>query len=526
VGAWDIAELMDLQVDRAAEFLDQLELPTREGEIALELLHQLRSRLGYLQTVGLGYLQLSRTLRTLSGGEGQRVALTGALGSALVNMLYVLDEPTAGLHPHDVERLSTAIVALRDRGNTVVAVEHDEAIIRRSDHLIEMGPGAGAAGGRVVFTGALEAMLESPESLTGAFLAGRRGRREGTPRRRPARGTIRLQGADGNNLRQLDVEFPLGLLCLVTGVSGSGKSSLVMQTLYPALCKRKRKKGPAPLAYREVIGDGQVEDVMLIDQSPISRSPRSNPVTYIKAFDAIREIFAETVEARTRGLSAGHFSFNSEKGRCEHCEGDGVLAIDMQFLADITMQCPSCHGTRFRPEILQVRYRDRNIAECLEMTVRQAMNFFRGHQGLQSKLQRLVDVGLEYVGLGQPATTLSSGEAQRLKLAAFLASARRRRTLFILDEPSTGLHFADIVKLIDCFDALLSDGHSLLVVEHNLQLMRAADHIIDLGPGAAEAGGRVVAAGTPEQIAAVDDSITGQCLAAANGRSLNQSAQA
>lgn len=512
VGELDFAQVSDMQVDEAVHFFSNLHLPKRETEIASDLLDAIHGRLGYLQTVGLGYLQLSRTLRTLSGGETQRVALTGALGSSLVNMLYVLDEPTTGLHPFDVDRLAESILALRNRGNTVVAVEHDESIIRRADHVIEMGPGAGTMGGKLVFEGSVNHLLDDSDSLTAAFLTGRRGGLTALAKKRKPRGQIELKGASGNNLRNLDVRFPLGVLCLVTGVSGSGKSSLVMQTLYGALCKRKRKTPVASLPYRDVIGDGQIDDVMMIDQSPISRSPRSNPVTYIKAFDAIRKIFAETVEARTRGITAGHFSFNNQQGRCETCEGDGVLTIDMQFLADITMQCPACKGTRYRPEILQILYRDRSIADVLKMTIRQAISFFRGEAKLQAKLQRLVDVGLEYVGLGQAATTLSSGEAQRLKLAGFLASASRRRTLFIMDEPTTGLHFADTVKLVDCFDALIEAGHSLLVVEHNLQLIRAADHIIDLGPGAAADGGTIVAEGPPEVIAKVPESKTGMAI--------------
>lgn len=507
-----IAEVSELQVDHAAEIFGALQLPPREQQIAADLLTQIRNRLSYLQSVGLGYLQLNRTLRTLSGGESQRVALTGALGSNLVNMLYVLDEPTAGLHPYDVGRLSQSILALRDRGNTVVAVEHDEAIMRASDSIIEVGPGAGTVGGRIVFQGTIEEMTDSPESLTGDFLAGRRGTLSSSGNRREPRGRLQLKGASGNNLANIDVHFPLGVLCLVTGVSGSGKSSLVQQTLYGAISRRKRKPAVKTLPYSDVIGDGQIDDCVLIDQSPISRSPRSNPVTYIKAFDAIRTVFAETIEAKTRGMSASHFSFNNELGRCEACQGDGVLSIDMQFLADVTMQCPECKGTRYRQEILQIRYRDLTIAEVLNLTVRQAASFFRGNAKLQAKLQRLIDVGLGYVGLGQSATTLSSGEAQRLKLAGFLASATRRRTLFILDEPTTGLHFADIVQLIDCFDALIADGHSLIVVEHNRQLMQAADYIIDLGPGAAADGGRVVAEGTPEQVAQVAQSRTGQCL--------------
>ncbi len=506
------AQLTAMSVNQAASFFHSIVLSERDQSIAREVLAQLRNRLRYLQTVGLGHLTLDRTLRTLSGGENQRVSLTGTLGSSLVNMLYVLDEPTAGLHPHDVERLADAILELKNRGNSVVAVEHEHSMIQRAEHLIEMGPGAGTAGGKVVYQGSLAGMLAGTKSLTGDFLSGRRGVLHANPTRRQPRGQIELRGASGNNLKNLNVRFPLGVLCLVTGVSGSGKSSLVMQTLYGALTKRKRKTPVPTLPFEDVIGDGQLDDLMLVDQSPISRSPRSNPVTYIKAFDSIRELFADCIDAKTRGLTNGHFSFNSELGRCEICEGDGVQTIDMQFLADVTMQCPACKGSRYRPEILQIRYRDRNIAEVLQMTVRQAMIFFRGQSKVLAKLQRLVDVGLDYVGLGQAATTLSSGEAQRLKLAGFLSSATRKRTLFLLDEPTTGLHFADIVQLVDCFDALLEAGHSLIVVEHNLQLMHAADYIIDLGPGAADEGGQVVAEGTPEQIMQNSLSKTGQAM--------------
>lgn len=506
------AQLTSLSVNQAAHFFHSVTLNERERGISREILAQLQSRLRYLQTVGLGHLTLDRTLRTLSGGENQRVSLTGTLGSSLVNMLYVLDEPTSGLHPHDVERLADAILELKNRGNSVVAVEHEQSLIQRADHLIEMGPGAGTAGGKVVYQGSLSGMLAEKNSLTGDFLAGRRGVLRDNPTRRQPRGTIELRGACGNNLKNLNVTFPLGVLCLVTGVSGSGKSSLVMQTLFGAINKRKRKSPVPTLPYDDVIGDGQLDDLMLVDQSPISRSPRSNPVTYIKAFDSIRELFADCIDAKTRGLTSGHFSFNSELGRCEICEGDGVQTIDMQFLADVTMQCPACKGSRYRPEILQIRYRDRNIADVLQMTVRQAMIFFRGQAKVLTKLQRLVDVGLDYVGLGQAATTFSSGEAQRLKLAGFLSSASRKRTLFLLDEPTTGLHFADIVQLIDCFDALLEAGHSLIVVEHNLQLMHAADYIIDLGPGAADEGGQVVATGTPETIMQEPRSKTGQAM--------------
>jgi len=511
LGGCDLAALCRLEIEDAVKFFETLNLPSRESEVAHELLLQIRARLGYLCKVGLGYLQLDRTLRTLSGGEAQRVALTGSLGSSLVNMLYVLDEPTAGLHPHDVHRLIQAIRSLRTRGNSVVVVEHDEDLIRAADQVVEVGPAAGAGGGQIVFQGTPTELLEPGRSLTGEYLAGRRGVEPEQRQRRQPRGWIRLLQASGHNLQQVDAEFPLGVLCLVTGVSGSGKSTLVEDTLYGALCKRKRRHVPV-LPYEDVVGDGQIDDIMLVDQTPISRSPRSNPVTYIKAFDAIRSIFAETLDARTHNYSAGHFSFNAEGGRCEACQGDGYQQIDMQFLADVYMKCGECGGSRYRREILQVRYRDRNIAEVLDLTVRQALAFFRGHAKVVARLRPLVDVGLDYLQLGQPANTLSAGEAQRLKLAACLSGVARRRTLFILDEPTTGLHFSDVARLLDCFQALLESGHSLIVVEHNRQLMQAADWIIDMGPGAAHHGGRVVAAGTPEQVKEVADSLTGEVL--------------
>jgi excinuclease ABC subunit A len=358
-------------------------------------------------------------------------------------------------------------------------------------------------------------MLQAPGSISGDWLAGRRGATGPARRREPEHGRVRVTGARGNNLKNIDVEFPLGLLCLITGVSGSGKSTLVQQTLYRALCRRLRKDAPKPYDHDDVFGDGQIEDTVLVDQSPIARSPRSNPVTYIKAFDAIRAVFADTLEARTHNYTAKYFSFNVDGGRCEACQGDGYKTVDMQFLADVHMKCTECGGRRYRREILQVRYRGRDIAEVLDMTVREAFAFFRGHGKVQARLKHLIDVGLDYLRLGQPASTLSGGEAQRLKLASYLSTPRRGRTLFVLDEPTTGLHWSDIVQLIDCFDALLDAGHSLIVVEHNLQLMKAADYIIDLGPGAADEGGRVVAQGSPEEVARNTASITGRYLAAA-----------
>ncbi len=528
VAGLNLAELCALEIDEAIRLFHRLREPShrstssktaqstpvgagskdlsdnllddRQRSIGKELLEQTWLRLGYLQAVGLGYLTLDRTLRTLSGGECQRTALTAALGSSLVNMLYVLDEPSVGLHPYDVEQLSRAIVGLARRGNTVVMVEHEEALLEKADWLIEVGPQAGVNGGRIVFAGNLKQMKASKESLTGAYLSGKRAVPIPLQRRQPT-GWLKLLGCTGHNLQNVSASFPLGVLCLVTGVSGSGKSSLVQDTLYPALMSRLGKPQAGGLPFEDLVGDGLLDDCILVDQSPISRSPRSNPITYVKAFDEIRQVFAGTVDARTHNYGAGHFSFNSDLGRCQTCQGDGVLEIDMQFLADVTMTCPACAGKRYRQEILSVRYRDRSIADVLAMTVREATQFFRGAEKVQQKLKVLADVGLDYLQLGQSATTLSAGEAQRLKLAAQLVAATPRRTLFLLDEPTTGLHTADIVKLLDAFDALLAGGHSLIVVEHNVHLMAAADYILDIGPGAAARGGQIVASGSPEQVA-------------------------
>lgn len=509
----NLAEICRSTIEDAAHFFRSLDLEPSRAEVAQGLLHEIRSRLGYMVDVGLGYLTLERPLRTLSRGEAQRVALTTALGSTLVNMLYVLDEPTSGMHPRDVERLQGCIRRLRDRGNSVVCVEHDETMIRGADQLIEVGPGAGDHGGRITFQGTCEQMLEDPESVTAPYLTGERGFLGQQSRRATCHGWIKLVGASGNNLRHVTVEFPLGVLCLVTGVSGAGKSSLVQETLYGAICRRKRKECDRPLPYEDLLGDGQIDDVVMVDQSPIGRSPRSNPVTYVKAFDEIRSVFAAIVEARTRNYTASHFSFNVDGGRCERCQGDGVLSIDMQFMADVYVRCPECHGRRYRREILAVKYRGKSIADVLEMSVRQAFSFFRGQTKVQLRLKPLMDVGLDYLRLGQSATTLSSGEAQRLKLAAYTTQLKRSRILFVLEEPTAGLHFSDVVQLLDTFDALLAVGHSLIVVDHNPRLMRAADYLIDVGPGAGVHGGTIVAAGTPEHVAACPESVTGQHLA-------------
>ena len=508
-----IADICRLKVRDARALFADLELSDWEQAVGRMMLDQVQARLGFLEAVGLGYLTLERMVRTLSGGEAQRVALTTALGSSLVNMLYVLDEPSIGLHPQDTDRLIQSLFRLRDRGNSVVVVEHDEAILQAADQLIEIGPGAGDRGGKVVFQGTPDEIAAETQSVTGDYFAGRRAIRPPERRRQPNRGWIRLAGARGHNLQNVTVEFPLGLLCVVTGVSGSGKSTLIQDTLYPALCRRLRKDAGKPEPYEDVFGDGQIDEVVMVDQSPIGRSARSNPVTYIKAFDEIRALFAETLDAQTRNYTLSHFSFNGAVGRCPECSGDGQIQIDMQFLPDVYMRCSECGGTRYRPEILDVTHRGRNIADVLEMTVREAFVFFRGATKVQARLKRLIDVGLDYLRLGQPANTLSGGEAQRLKLAGYISAARRGRCLFLLDEPTTGLHFADIVQLLDCFDALLSVGHSLVVVEHNLHLIQAADYLIDLGPGAADEGGRVVATGTPEMVSRTEGSVTGEFLA-------------
>ncbi len=514
-----LAELYAMEIRDAGAWLRSIELNESQQAIARPLLGDVLPRVGYLAEVGVDYLTLNRPLRTLSTGEAQRVAMTTTLGSSLVDMLYVLDEPTCGLHRTDSIRLLESIRRLRDRGNTVLVVEHDEQLITGADEVVEFGPLAGTEGGQVVFQGPPTELLTAEGSPTGDWLAGRRLLGDAANRRPPENGSVKLVGARSNNLKNISVEFPLGVFAAVTGVSGAGKSTLVQQTLYPALAARLHKTNgrsdEPPGKCDDVLGCGQLEDVVLIDQSPVARSPRSNPVTYVKAFDPIRNVFAEQPEASLRGLTASHFSFNVEGGRCERCGGAGQIEVDMQFLADVYMTCGDCQGRRYKPEVLNILYRGLSIDEVLEMTVYDAFRFFRGHPKLQAKLKCLLDVGLHYVRLGQPANTLSGGEAQRLKLAGYLSAKRRGRTLFILDEPSTGLHFSDVVQLVDCFDALIAVGHSILVVEHNVPLLQAADYIIDIGPGAAGDGGTVVVQGTPEQVATCNASATGRVLARA-----------
>jgi excinuclease ABC subunit A len=510
----DLAQWCAQRIDQVLQRLERLSLAQEQRHVAEALVPPLVGRLRFLQEVGLGYLTLDRSMGTLSAGEAQRVALTSAMTSSLVNVLYVLDEPTEGLHPREVPPLVRALARLRDRGNSVLVVDHEEALVRAADEVVELGPGAGDQGGQVVFQGSVEALCRPGASLTGEYLALRRGVALPARRRRPQNGWIELRGARGRHLKHLTVAFPLNVLCVVTGVSGAGKSTLVEDTLYPALCQRKRKAAPEPLPVDDVVGAGQIEDCVLVDPSPLARSSRATPATYVGAWDPIREVFAASVDARVHNYTASHFSFNRGPGRCPTCEGEGVLHVDMQFLPDVTIRCPQCDGTRYRPEILAVTYRGRSIAHVLAMSVREAFSFFRGQRRVQARLKPLLDVGLGYLLLGQPVGTLSTGEAQRLKLAAELATGRRQRTLFLLDEPTRGLHFADVVTLLDCFESLLSVGHSLVVIEHNLQVIRAADYVIDLGPEGGEDGGRIVACGTPEEVAQHPQSYTGQALAA------------
>ncbi len=536
----NFSQLCQLEIREAIEWFDSLSLDSEEEVIAGPVLAEVRNRLLYLSEVGVGYLTLDRSLRTLSTGESQRVGMTATLGSNLVDMLYMLDEPSTGLHPVDIEPLANAITRLRDRGNTVIVVEHEEAIIRAADHLVEFGPQAGLEGGQIVYEGPPEQLLTCRESRTGDWLSGRRMVRGDTSTRtKPTQDALTITGAKGANLRGgglngtdpnegLTVRLPLGLLCVVTGVSGAGKSSLVRRTLYPALADEFHGKGTVanesrheadrPLPYAELLGIRLLDDVVFVDQQPIGRSPRSNPVTYIKAFDPIRTLFAEQPEAKSRDLKASHFSFNVDGGRCEACQGAGFVEIDMQFLADIYMKCRECNGRRYKPEVLEVKHRGRDIAEVLDMTAHEALRFFRGQPKIQSKLKSLLDVGLDYLQLGQPANTLSGGEAQRLKLAGRLSTKQAARTLFLLDEPTTGLHFSDVEQLIDCFKALIDVGHSVIVIEHNLTMMMAADWLVDLGPGAADEGGRVVAEGTPEKVSKCKESSTGRVLAEAFAR--------
>ena len=512
VAGRSIDDVCRLTVGTATEFFEGLSLTETEAEVGDRAMQEIRRRLLFLRNVGLEYLTLDRLSSTLSGGEVQRINLATALGSALVGTLYVLDEPSIGLHPRDNERLIKILQELRDQGNTVLVVEHDADTIRRADIVVDLGLGAGEQGGRVIHSGSFDSLLKEPQSLTAKYMRGDLKIPLPTSRRRHSPLAIRVSGAREHNLQGIDVAIPLNTLTCVTGVSGSGKSTLVHDVLYAAIKRRKGEWDKRVGSHDELDGDELVSDVILVDQAPIGRTPRSNPVTYLKAFDPIRELFSKTKDARANGLTAGHFSFNVPGGRCDACEGEGVMRVEMQFLADVFVPCEECNGQRFKPQVLDVAYRGCNVDEVLGMTVRGALSFFSTSPKVVRRLRVLDEIGLGYLRLGQPATTLSGGEAQRIKIAAHLSSRKKERTLYILDEPTTGLHFDDIAKLLTAFRKLLQAGNSVLVIEHNLDVMKSADWIIDLGPEGGAAGGQVVAVGTPEQIAMTEASHTGRYL--------------
>jgi excinuclease ABC subunit A len=502
-----------LTVKAAADFFESISLSAKEAAVADKILREIRRRLGFLTDVGLDYLTLDRLSSTLSGGESQRINLATSLGSALVDTLYVLDEPSIGLHPRDNERLIAILRQLRDQGNTVLVVEHDADMIRVADRVVDLGLGAGEQGGRILYAGPLAGLLEEPRSLTGKYLKGDLIIPVPEKRRKPAVQRLRVRGVTEHNLKNVDVEIPLGVLTCVTGVSGSGKSTLVHDVIYAAVKRGKGDWEHRVGAYEQIEGLEYISNAVLVDQQPIGRTPRSNPVTYLKAFDPIRELFASTKDAKTRGLTASSFSFNVPGGRCDTCEGEGVVRVEMQFLADVFVPCDDCDGKRFKPQVLDVRYKGRNIDQVLALTVREALTFFGTTMKVARRLQVLEEIGLGYLRLGQPATTLSGGEAQRIKIASHLISQGGERILYVLDEPTTGLHFDDIAKLLSAFRKLLTGGHTLLVIEHNLDVLKTADWIIDLGPDGGDAGGEIVAVGTPEQLAAHPTSHTGRYLA-------------
>jgi excinuclease ABC subunit A len=515
-----ITAVCKLTVKEARAFFSSITLSEAQTKVAEKILEEIRTRLQFLDEVGLDYLTLDRLTSTLSGGESQRIQLATSLGSHLVGALYVLDEPSIGLHPRDTQRLIDILKSLRDLGNTVLVVEHDPDTICAADHVIDLGPGAGELGGNVLFSGRYQAMLAENKSLTGRYLSGELRIPVPHTRHKSSGKFLRLYGATLHNLQNVDLMVPLGTLTVVTGVSGSGKSTLIHDVLYRAL-SAKRNGGSFKEFCERLEGDSNIREVVIVDQSPIGRTPRSNPATYLKAFDAIREVFAETPDAKRRGFTAGHFSFNVPGGRCETCQGDGTVTVEMQFLADVELICEECRGTRFKSSVLEVRYHGKNIHDVLQLTVREASAFFANVPKVVSKLRILNEIGLGYLRLGQSATTLSGGEAQRLKLAAHLTQTDNQGILYILDEPTTGLHFDDIAKLLAAFRKLLESGASLLVIEHNLEVIKSADWMIDLGPEGGDLGGKIIATGTPEQVARNQQSHTGRFLArvlAANGQ--------
>jgi excinuclease ABC subunit A len=513
VGGIPIHEYTAMSARWALEWIQALELSDQDQAIAKLILREITERLAFLDNVGVGYLSMERASATLSGGEAQRIRLATQIGSSLVGVLYILDEPSIGLHQRDNERLIATLKRLRDLGNTVLVVEHDEGTMRAADHLVDMGPGAGEHGGYVVAEGTAEEVMRVPESLTGQFLSGTRSI-EVPPKRRKPTGYVEIQGATQHNLKTIDVKLPLGVFTAVTGVSGSGKSTLVNDVLYKAVSNRLHRSRLRPGAHKRIRGLEHLDKIISVDQSPIGRTPRSNPATYIGLFDQIRDLFSKTQEARARGYKPGRFSFNVKGGRCEVCRGDGQIKIEMHFLPDVYVPCEQCHGKRYNRETLDIRFKGKTIADVLEMPIEEALAFFEHIPKIRRRLQTLHDVGLDYMRLGQPATTLSGGEAQRVKLAAELSKVATGRTLYILDEPTTGLHFADIQRLLEVLQRLVDAGNTVVVIEHNLDVIKVADRLIDMGPEGGDEGGRIMATGTPEEVAAVAQSHTGDFLRA------------
>ena len=512
IGGLNIFDLTSLAIRDLQKFLDELELNRQQAIIGERLLREVKARVGFLVNVGLEYLTLARSASSLSGGESQRIRLATQIGSGLVGVCYILDEPSIGLHQRDNSKLLNALKDLRDLGNTLIVVEHDEETMREADFLVDIGPGAGEHGGEVVAAGTVEDVIAVPESITGQYLSGVR-KIEIPAKRRTPTGWLKVIGAEQNNLRNIDVDIPLGVFTCVTGVSGSGKSSLVNEIVNKSLSRDLNRARVIPGKHKEIIGAEQLDKVIDIDQSPIGRTPRSNPATYTGVFDQIRDLFASTADAKARGYAKGRFSFNVKGGRCEACAGDGIIKIEMHFLPDVYVPCEVCNGHRYNRETLEVKYRDKNIYEVLNMTVEEALAFFEHIPSIRNKIQTLYDVGLGYIRLGQPSTELSGGEAQRVKLATELSRRSTGRTIYILDEPTTGLHFADVHKLIDILQRLTEGGNTVLVIEHNLDVIKCADYIIDMGPEGGDGGGTVVAQGTPESVAKVKQSYTGQYLA-------------
>ena len=512
VGDRNIYEVTSLSIENLKKFMSELKLTEQQEMIGKQILKEIRARVGFLSEVGLDYLSLSRATATLSGGEAQRIRLATQIGSGLVGVAYILDEPSIGLHQRDNDKLFRALMRLRDLGNSLIVVEHDEDTMRAADCVVDIGPGAGEHGGELVEIGTAETLMKNERSITGAYLSGRCKIPVPTERKQPT-GWLKIRGAAENNLKQVNVDVPLGIMTAVTGVSGSGKSSLINEVLYKTLARDLNRARVIPGKHKEIQGLDQLDKVISIDQSPIGRTPRSNPATYTGVFDQIRDLFASTADAKARGYKKGRFSFNVKGGRCEACSGDGIIKIEMHFLADVYVPCEVCKGKRYNRETLEVKYKDKSIYDVLNMTVEEALAFFENIPSIKRKIQTLYDVGLSYIRLGQPSTELSGGEAQRIKLATELSKRSTGRTIYILDEPTTGLHFADVHKLVEILQRLTEGGNTVVVIEHNLDVIKTADYIIDMGPEGGERGGTVIATGTPEEIAVCPDSYTGQYVA-------------